>query len=82
MSDPKEKRGCRVCGWRGYRKHVLSDKNPFDSGDTVYGCPECFEVNSIEVVCDEPICKEFVSCGTPTKEGYRNTCSTHRPRGE
>ena len=30
--------------------------------------------------CDEPGCKEQVSCGTPTPTGYRNTCGKHRPK--
>lgn len=30
-------------------------------------------------MCDEPGCKEPISCGTPTPGGYRRTCSEHCP---
>ena len=30
-----------------------------------------------EMLCDEPGCKKFISCGTPTASGYRNVCSEH-----
>lgn len=33
-----------------------------------------------EEMCDEPGCKEPISCGTPTPTGYRRTCSDHYPR--
>jgi hypothetical protein len=29
--------------------------------------------------CDEAGCFEDGNCGTPTKAGYRQTCSNHRP---
>jgi len=31
-------------------------------------------------LCDEPDCYSEISCGTPTENGYRNTCGTHMPR--
>lgn len=31
-------------------------------------------------MCDEPGCKEPITCGTPTPSGYRRTCSEHCPR--
>lgn len=30
-------------------------------------------------LCDEPGCYDTISCGTPTSEGYRSTCSKHIP---
>ena len=30
-----------------------------------------------EMLCDEPGCKKRITCGTPTKNGYRNVCSQH-----
>lgn len=30
-------------------------------------------------LCDEPGCRRFPTCGTQTPEGYRSTCSKHRP---
>ena len=28
-------------------------------------------------ICDEPDCLEYVSCGWPSDDGYRNTCGKH-----
>lgn len=33
----------------------------------------------LSVACDEPDCREQVTCGTPTPDGYRSTCFDHRP---
>lgn len=33
-------------------------------------------------ICDEPGCLADVSCGTPTANGYRSTCSEHEPERE
>ncbi len=30
-------------------------------------------------LCDEPDCYDSVCCGTPTPDGYRNTCYEHKP---
>lgn len=32
------------------------------------------------MLCDEPGCKAWISCGTPTSTGYRSTCGKHAPR--
>ena len=32
-----------------------------------------------ECCCDEPGCKKQISCGTPSPDGYRNTCWGHKP---
>jgi len=29
------------------------------------------------MLCDEPGCKQFISCGFPTESGYRRTCGKH-----
>ena len=70
---------CDVCAWIGTDARILSAKNPFDPEDTVEGCPQCKSVNSIRRFCDEPGCTERASCGTPTKDGYRQTCGKHAP---
>ena len=31
-------------------------------------------------LCDEPDCYSEISCGTPTENGYRNTCGKHHPK--
>ena len=45
------------------------------------GC-ECWHENvscEWQVRCDEPNCTAAVTCGTPTPDGYRRTCSKHQP---
>ena len=45
------------------------------------GCPNCLEIDTIVYACDALNCWEAVTCGTPTKKGYRSTCDFHAPRG-
>lgn len=51
-------------------------ENAFDllGWDDPHICPEA--------QCDEPGCKEQITCGTPTADGYRNTCWPHHPDPE
>lgn len=65
------------CDWRGTDKEMLEAPNPFDATETVTGCPDCKDVNTLQEACDEPDCWEFSSCGTPTPTGYRRTCGKH-----
>jgi len=67
------------CGWKGYEKDMLVADNPFEPTERIYGCPNCKEIGSLVVACDEPGCWNPVSCGTPTKDGYRSTCTKHAP---
>ena len=67
------------CTWRGLEKDALKAPNPFEPTEIIYGCPECKEINTLVRACDEPRCWVQVSCGTPTKDGYRSTCSKHKP---
>jgi hypothetical protein len=71
---------CSECRWHGGKVEMLTARHPFDDEDLVYGCPRCKSVDSLSVACDEPGCKSEVSCGTPTPDGYRQTCSEHRPK--
>ena len=70
---------CCSCGHRMNSDDALEAPNPFDQNDVIYGCPNCKGIDSFEAVCDEPGCWKTVGCGTPTNNGYRNTCSQHRP---
>ena len=70
----------RRCGWRGETHEVLQATSPFDERDILDGCPQCKAVNTIYVACDEEGCWDTVSCGTPTPDGYRSTCSKHAPK--
>lgn len=76
---------CDECEWKGkdedlLRAPLLRAPNPFsEDGDTMFGCPQCREPNTMIVACDEVGCWEQVSCGTPTPTGYRSTCYRHKP---
>ena len=70
---------CRTCNWRGSRADRLVAPHPFTPGTLIYGCPQCEDVECFAVVCDEDGCWLPVTCGTPTTDGYRQTCSKHRP---
>lgn len=69
---------CRECGWRGDDAEMLNGKNPFDDSE-IWGCPKCFSIDCCEVVCDEIDCWNVATCGSPTSEGYRQTCGRHEP---
>lgn len=69
----------RRCGWHGLEHEALVAKSPFSDDDLV-ACPECKEVGTLVVACDEPGCWKEASCGTPIPGGYRRTCFDHRPK--
>ena len=71
---------CSDCNWQGEDHEALTAPNPFDPEFNIQGCPRCKEPNTLGVACDELDCWQPVSCGTPTPEGYRRTCSKHVPR--
>lgn len=73
---------CEVCAWIGTAAQILHAPSPFDADDILDGCPQCKSVNTLHALCDEPGCTEPVSCGTPTKDGYRQTCGEHAPEYE
>jgi hypothetical protein len=70
---------CEECGWLGQDSEMLKAPSPFDPEHTIVGCPRCREVETLVVACDEPGCSAKVTCGTPTPDGYRNTCGKHAP---
>lgn len=56
------------------------DKVNDPKSDVVWSvCPKCRFPEHIIFLCDEDGCKNRVDCGTPTKDGYRSTCSKHTP---
>ena len=66
---------CRVILEDG---EILRAMNPFDQTEEIAGCPKCSAINPFRLVCDEPGCREEVTCGyRPSKDGYRQTCSKH-----
>ena len=67
------------CEWTGTTDQALSAPDPFNEGSTLYACPNCRDMTLVRA-CDVPGCKRAASCGTPTPDGYRNTCGEHRPK--
>lgn len=78
MSD-KNKVRCTECSWKGREKDLLRVINPFDAEEIIQGCPDCKGADSCKRVCDAIDCWELATCGTPTSDGYRITCSRHKP---
>ena len=82
VSEMADKRRCS-CGWTGESDEFYDAPHPFLESDTVVACPNCLSVIGecdMVVCCDEPDCWREVTCGTPTPDGYRNTCTRHRPK--
>ena len=69
----------RRCDWRGNVDGVLRAPDPFNPGVDIIGCPDCKAHSSIHMACDEPGCWSVADCGTPTSDGYRETCGEHMP---
>ncbi len=75
----KDRWACQDCAWRGHAKDLLHGQHPFIEGEEVLGCPQCKNLDGLFNVCDEAGCWKYVSCGTPTADGYRMTCGDHYP---
>ena len=67
------------CKWVGTIDQALSAPDPFNECNTLYACPKCRDSTLVRA-CDEPGCNRQVTCGTPTANGYRQTCYTHMPK--
>jgi hypothetical protein len=73
---------CDECKWCGPDSAILRAPNPFsdDETDTMVGCPECREPNTMTRACDEAGCEQQAGMGTPTaNRGYVWSCFKHRP---
>lgn len=75
---------CTECRWAGHEDEVLSAPNPFaEDNETMLGCPDCREANTMRRACDEPGCFLQAGNGTPTGDGsyggYKWSCFEHRP---
>lgn len=73
-----EKIICDGCGWKGTTDGVDKIKDP-KGDDHWLVCRECRTPEHFDMVCDEDGCWEKVVAGTPSINGYRNTCSKHKP---
>lgn len=71
---------CEECGWNGTEGKLLRAPNPFaDDVETMVGCPDCREPNSMRRACDHKDCWQAAGCGTVHSGGYAWTCYEHRP---
>ena len=72
---------CEECGWNGTEGQVLRAPNPFaDDTETMIGCPDCREPNSMRRSCEHKDCWQAAGCGTKHSGGYAWTCYKHRPQ--
>lgn len=67
------------CGWHGLWTQVLGARNPFELTQFIHACPKCKTVQGFAHCCDEHGCWDQVCAGTPTLNGYRQTCHKHLP---
>lgn len=70
---------CRLCNDAMEDGEILKAPSPFNKTDILHGCPTCGEANSFVLLCDEDDCTNEAECGTPTPNGYRQTCGRHTP---
>ena len=70
---------CRGCDRVTTENLFLRAPHPFRDGE-IWGCPACKEVEEFGMVCDEPGCEDYATCGTPVPNGlFRITCGKHMP---
>lgn len=78
MTEHNHKIRCNVCQWHGRPKERLSAPSPFDTDDTLYGCPECKTADTFVFLCDVGGCQKEATCGWPDGKGeYWSTCGEH-----
>ena len=70
---------CTGCGNIFHDDDMLRAYQPFRDGETVYGCPNCKEIEELVGICEAPGCKEDATVGQRWPDGeYRKTCWFHR----
>ncbi len=67
------------CKWVGKESELLTAPDPFSPGDRLYACPKCKKQDRIFLGCDHKDCRLPATVGTPTPNGYRQTCYKHKP---
>jgi len=68
----------RKCKWVGKESELLTAPDPFQPNERLFACPKC-KGQTINLVCDDEDSKQHATCGTPTPNGYRQTCYKHKP---
>jgi len=70
---------CDNCDEVSKSSDLLIAPSPFDKKDIVVGCQHCNGINQFTALCDADGCLRPATIGTLTPDGYRRTCSEHRP---
>lgn len=68
---------CKECDTITDDDQILIKNNPFVEKHIIQGCPSCFSVNSLQIVCDEYGCEKVATFGYSTDDGFINTCGEH-----
>lgn len=68
---------CKECGAVCTSFDMLTAASPFDAEVEIYGCPHCRSIDWFVRLCDEGECREEVTHGLRTPQGYRNVCWEH-----
>ena len=78
---------CSECGWVGFEAHLSTlryqwtDSEGKEHAGEWEVCPDCGGLDAtVDFACDEPDCRKKVTCGAPTPDGYKATCSDHMPK--
>ncbi len=72
---------CLHCSTSYTAKDVLVGSHPFQSGRTVYGCPNCSQIRDAIVLCEEPECSWYAARRS-TEPPHRYYCPEHFPDDE
>ena len=46
---------CNECGWKGAFSEALRAPNPFVSDETIDGCPNCKDINTLRSACFDAV---------------------------
>ncbi len=68
---------CNDCNHVFTDDEVLVGKNPFQEEYTIYGCPNCKEVEDFIPLCQWGECSNHASAGIPYEDDYYHVCGDH-----
>ena len=79
LPEAENKWFCKECGETCQKP--LDAPNPFNAFEIIYGCPHCFEAESLVWACQVGECTQEATSGNPRAYGYRYvwTCHKHSP---
>ena len=68
---------CDNCGSIMDYDKILIEPNPFNKSEKIDGCPKCFKIDSMLIVCEHDNCEEIATCGQSVNGIFRYSCSYH-----